>query len=303
MAFEFHGFPTMRLIQIDDHGELSLTRDLLDDLPPYAILSHTWGEDYEEVTFQEMVSGEGKSKVGYGKIRFCADQAIKDDLKHIWVDTCCIDKTNHTELSEAIISMFSWYQKAAKCYVFLSDVSTGSALHHCQAPIDTWEAEFRGSRWFTRGWTLQELIAPGIVEFFSTQGTFLGDKKSLQQQIHEITEIPVQALRGLSLHHFTITERFGWAQNRTTKRKEDNAYSLMGILDVIIPMLYGEGEEKASRRLREEVDKRYTERQSENDLNNSGNERWRKKNSHLHDSGTEEQDHAIDVVNRKNSKH
>jgi hypothetical protein len=91
------------------------------------------------------------------------------------VDTCCIDKTNHTELSEAIIFMFSWYQKAAKCYVFLSDVSTGEALPDNQSPIDICEAAFRASRWFTRGWTLQELIAPTIVEFFSKEGILLGD--------------------------------------------------------------------------------------------------------------------------------
>jgi hypothetical protein len=119
---------------------------------------------------------------------------------------------------------------------------------------------FYKSRWFTRGWTLQELLAPTSVEFFSAGGQRLGDKKSLEEQLYEITGIPIQALRGQGLSHFSISERMSWAQNRETRRQEDKAYSLMGIFDVYIPILYGEGEDRAFRRLNEEIDKHSTQR-------------------------------------------
>lgn len=119
------------------------------DVPAYAILSHTWGK--EEVSFQEVEAGTGKDKAGWQKIDFCARQAGADGLGYMWVDTCCIDKKNAVELSEAINSMFRWYQKAARCYVYLSDVSIEG--QHGQSN-STWEPAFRESRWFTRGWTL-----------------------------------------------------------------------------------------------------------------------------------------------------
>ena len=113
----------MRLLQCNSAGQLSLTKDLIgDDIPKYAILSHTWGADTEEVAFRDLMDGTGKSKAGYDKIRFCGEQARRDGLKYFWVDTCCIDKSNNTELSRAINSMFCWYRNAAKCYVYLSDV-------------------------------------------------------------------------------------------------------------------------------------------------------------------------------------
>jgi len=186
-----------------------------------AILSHTWGADDEEVTFIDLAEGAGKNKTGYGKIQFCGEQAASDDLRYFWMDTCCIDKSNNTELSEAITSMFRWYRDAAKCYVYLSDVSIGSSSENDQFSQSKWESAFRESRWFTRGWTLQELIAPASVEFFSREGERLGDKKSLERQIHEITEIPVQALQGSSLSDFSVKERMTWAEKRKTKRKED----------------------------------------------------------------------------------
>ena len=142
----------MRLLKWTDQERVSLTRDLHDDeRPPYAILSHTWAIDNnDEVTFAEVETLEGQKKAGYGKIQFCAEQARRDGLKHFWVDTCCIDKTNHVELSEAITSMFRWYRHAVKCYVYLTDVSVQK-----QDLIEsTWVSQFRGSRWFTRGWTL-----------------------------------------------------------------------------------------------------------------------------------------------------
>jgi hypothetical protein len=213
------------------------------------------GEDDEEATFQELVQGIGKSKAGYRKIRFCEEQATKDGLQYVWVDTCCIDKSNNTELSEAINSMFRWYRKAAKCYVYLSDVSTHNSDENDRFSGLTWESAFRKSRWFTRGWTLQELIAPVSVESFSGEGKRLGDKKSLEQQVHEVTGIPINALQGSPLSQFSVSERISWAENRETKRKEDKAYSLMGIFDIHMPLIYGEGREKAFIRLRSKIDK------------------------------------------------
>src|SRR5256884_1136969 len=122
--------------------------------------------------------------------------------------------------------MFRWYQKAAKCYVHLSDVPTRKQKASDQLSEYTWESDFRNSRWFTRGWTLQELLAPTSVEFFSVEGQRLGDKKSLEQTLHEITGIAIQALRRSPLSRFSVDERMSWAAKRQTKREEDAAYSL-----------------------------------------------------------------------------
>ena len=157
----------MHLLEYNNDGEFSLTKDFGDDIPRYAILSHTWGADTEEVTFRDLMDGTGKSKAGYDKIRFCGEQARRDGLQYFWVDTCCIDKSNNNELSEAINSMFRWYRNAAKCYVYLSDVLRPAFDMNDKSNQLPWESAFRKSRWFTRGWTLQELIAPASVEFFS----------------------------------------------------------------------------------------------------------------------------------------
>nr|KAK5433266.1 hypothetical protein LTR18_010904 [Exophiala xenobiotica] len=184
----------MRLLKISDRGELSFTDYLTTDIPPYAILSHTWGTDQEEVTFKDFIDGRAKNKEGYTKIQFCADQARKDGLRHFWIDTCCIDKTDPAELSEAIVSMFRWYASAARCYVFLDSVT--ACKRDSVGNTQIWEA-FRNSRWFTRGWTLQELLAPKRVGFYSRDRVFLGDKDTLKHVIHEITGIPIAALHGI----------------------------------------------------------------------------------------------------------
>ena len=115
----------MRLLQYNSDGEFSLTKDLVGgEIPEYAILSHTWGTDTEEVTYRDVIDGTGKNKVGYEKIRFCGEQARRDGFQYFWVDTCCIDKSNNNELAEAINSMFRWYRDATKCYVCLPDVSS-----------------------------------------------------------------------------------------------------------------------------------------------------------------------------------
>jgi WD40 repeat protein len=250
----------MQLLQFNRNGSIELARRRTEEtLPKYAVLSHTWLVDSEEeVTFRDLMSGNTRTKkAGYNKIRFCGEQAAKDGLEYFWVDTCCINKESSAELQEAITTMFSWYRNAAKCYVYLSDVS---ALEAPAAEMDekssssSWESAFRQSRWFTRGWTLQELLAPPSVEFFSVEGKRLGDKSSLEQWIHEITGIPHQALRGHELTNFSVSERLSWSGNRQTSRKEDRAYCLLGLFRIFMPLMYGEGEH-AFTRLRDEIDK------------------------------------------------
>jgi len=244
----------MRLLERNSAGEVIPTKDFIDDneVPPYAILSHTWVEG-EEVTFEDLTNNTGKNKLGYEKIRFCGEQARQDGLEYFWVDTCCIDKSNSVELHEAINSMFRWYQKAAKCYVYLLDVSTIKRKASDQSFEIAWESAFRESRWFRRCWTLQELLAPGSVEFFSRDRKRLGDKRTLERQIHEVTKIAVPALRGTPLSQFGVEERLSWAEDRHATRKEDKSYSMLGIFDIQMPLLYGEGEQKALKRLRREI--------------------------------------------------
>ncbi|KAH8688669.1 hypothetical protein GQ44DRAFT_802460, partial [Phaeosphaeriaceae sp. PMI808] len=190
-----------------------------------------------------------KSKAGYNKIWFCAQQAKRDGLEYFWVDTCCINKANAVEVQDAINSMFRWYQKSAQCYVFLADVSIQKRKADNENFQYTWESAFRQSRWFTRGWTLQELLAPYTVTFFSKEGNQLGDKKTLERHIYEITGVPIQALQGAPLHEFSKEDRLSWSEARHTTRKEDKAYSLLGIFSISMLLNYGEGEENAFRRL------------------------------------------------------
>ncbi|KAH9908275.1 kinesin light chain 1 [Xylariomycetidae sp. FL2044] len=248
----------MRLLELQHDGALRLTKDLTNNIPPYAILSHTWGEDEDEVTFHDVMAGIGSHKAGYHKIQFCGKQAACDRLKYFWVDTCCINKADFTELSEAINSMFRWYQRSARCYVYLADVPSSGHAYSSMSSSPEWTVAFQKSRWFTRGWTLQELLAPLSVEFFSSCGERLGDKSSLAQQIQDITRIPVDALRGRSLSDFSIDQRMSWVEHRATKREEDRAYSILGIFQVYMPLIYGEESDGAFTRLREEIAKRQT---------------------------------------------
>jgi hypothetical protein len=249
----------MRLLSrtVKDDFELTTFND--ESLPRYAILSHTWIEG-QEVTYDELVAGTRKEKTGYNKLRFCGERAAKDNIQYFWVDTCCINKATNDELSTAINSMFRWYQRAAKCYVFLSDVELPHDVPDPQLYHITWKDAFRRSRWFTRGWTLQELVAPPSVEFFSKEGKALGNKISLERDIHEVTQIPIQALRESRLSAFSVDERMSWVVKRKTTIKEDKAYCLLGIFGVFIPLIYGEGEEHAFLRLQEVVQRRQENR-------------------------------------------
>mgnify|MGYP004507799439 CR=1 FL=1 len=263
----------MRLLETTDGCTYSLTKEFLhgDQVPAYAILSHTWQED-QEVIFDDVVEDNKSTyrklrtslrlrprsgKKGYDKLRFCARQANRDGFRYFWVDSCCIDKKNTPEVQKAINSMFSWYRDAAKCYVYLSDVSI--AGQNCNGESPAWQPAFLKSRWFTRGWTLQELLAPAVVEFFSREGVCLGNRLELKQLIHDITDIPLAALSGTPLDKFGVDERLSWAVERQTTREEDEVYALLGMFGVNLPFIYDEGYDKALRRLLEKIHARPTE--------------------------------------------
>jgi hypothetical protein len=248
----------MRLLQRNHDGRFTLTEFTGDAIPHYAILSHTWGADHDEVTLVDLEKDTDMTKAGYRKLQFCADQASKDDLRYFWVDTCCIDKASSAELTEAINSMFKWYRKATQCYAYLSDVST-SGISGGKPVRRDWFPAFQRSRWFTRGWTLQELVAPTSVEFFSVEGERLGNKYTLVQELYGITGISVEALRGIPLDQFSVDERMSWVGRRQTKREEDTVYSLLGIFKVYMPLLYGEGRDNAFARLQKEINARSSE--------------------------------------------
>ncbi|CAK1363830.1 unnamed protein product [Cercospora beticola] len=245
----------MHLLSFDKSGELRLTKPSDDKHPPYAILSHTWGDEDAELTFKDVQDGLGKSKAGFQKVIFCGQQAQKDDLLDFWVDSCCINRSDSSELSESIISMFRWYKQAAKCYVYLSDVTALKRGNNGDTACN-WQDAFRKSRWYTRGWTLQELLAPNEVEFWSRDGQLLGTKQTLKDLIYEITKIPAPALCGTPLSDFSVNERHRWAAKRDTTRKEDKAYCLLGIFDVFMPPMYGEGD-NASQRLQDNIKLRF----------------------------------------------
>ncbi|KAM6536621.1 hypothetical protein FALCPG4_002610 [Fusarium falciforme] len=238
-------------------------------IPKYAILSHRW--EAEEILFEDVQTDQWPEKKGVGKVKRVCLRAKDDGFKYIWIDTCCIDKSSSAELSEAINSMFNWYRDSQVCYAYLYDVS-----------IDERET-FVKSAWFTRGWTLQELIAPQQVQFFDRQWRKIGDRLSLLDPIVNVTAIDRRVL-GRGQHHrhcggdedwvdgetclcgrdngfrafrrllssFSVAARMSWASRRVTKRVEDQAYALLGLFNVNMPLLYGEGT-RAFRRLQEEI--------------------------------------------------
>ena len=213
--------------------------------PSYAILSHTWGPPNEEVSFQEIKlkdrSKEIRRRYGFQKIEMTCEIALKEHrLQYAWVDTCCIDKSSSAELSEAINSMFKWYQQAAVCFAWLVDwVGDEARLGSC--------------KWFTRGWTLQELIAPPIVHFYDMSWVKRGTKLTLVNTISKICKISMLVLKGdEELSGIPVATRLSWAAERKTTREEDIAYCLMGIFEVNMPMLYGEGR-RAFSRLQEQI--------------------------------------------------
>jgi hypothetical protein len=228
--------------------------------PEYAILSHRWGD--EEVTFQDITDGEPEGKKGYQKIQGAAAQALSEGLAYVWVDTCCIDKTSSAELSEAINSMFAWYRDARICYAYLDDVPTqAGGLTDIQSDEKLTDEEleevlrspFAKSKWFTRGWTLQEFIAPWEVKFYNCQWQGIGTKCQLPTMLTYITGVDEDIiLHQRTLHDVCVARKMSWAARRTTTRIEDTAYCLLGLFGIHLPLLYGEGA-NAFIRLQQEI--------------------------------------------------
>jgi len=229
-----------------------------DEATKYATLSHRWVEqevDYDEMVELTKMDGEERDKIrqrdGYQKILQCCEQAQKDGYEWLWVDTCCIDKRSSAELSEAINSMYRWYENAKVCYAYLHDLPSPS--FPISGDYERYPKSNGWSEWFSRGWTLQEMIAPRDVQFFNKDWYPIGDKKTLSSILEDITCVPQHILiHGFCGNRPCVAQIMSWAAHRTTTRVEDRAYSLMGLLDVNMPMLYGEGK-KAFHRLQLEI--------------------------------------------------
>lgn len=274
-----------------DTSSLQLKEFQTCPIEQYAILSHRWQErevTFEEFRVQSSNLPTSRpagrqQQQGLQKVRqFCLQTRVRG-LKYAWVDTCCIDKRSSAELTESINSMFKWYANAKECYVYMSDVDLNNTealsvpepvidsltdllkafpatqkpiqrpdikpkLHRSRLPED-----FDRSSWFRRGWTLQELIAPSHALFFDTHWTYMGDKRNLACRISQATGIDEDLLLAKrALAEYSVAQRMSWAAHRMTTRPEDIAYCLLGIFDVNMPLLYGEGK-KAFLRLQEAI--------------------------------------------------
>ncbi|PMD19234.1 HET-domain-containing protein, partial [Hyaloscypha hepaticicola] len=222
------------------------------DIPCYAILSHTWGDG--EASFQDWQDlRKASQKTGFAKIKSACAQARDDGLRYIWVDTNCIDKSSSAELSEAINSMFAWYKNSWVCYVYLADVKDPEDV---AGNLDS----LRKSRWFTRGWTLQELLAPTSIRFFTQDWKPISmESRHYSQLVSSITGIRLDVLSyPQNVMSCSNVEKMSWIAGRETTREEDVAYCLLGIFDINMPLLYGEGR-KAFARLQEEIIKQSTD--------------------------------------------
>lgn len=223
----------------------------------YAILSHTWEKD--EVEFQEMLAESRPArlltKAGFLKIKKTCEVAKEKGYAYAWVDTCCIDKTSSAALSEAINSMFHWYKESSLCLAYLSDLKA----NNFELPESQTSELMRDCVWFTRGWTLQELIGPEELDFYDQEWNFRGSKKTLRHELSKITGIDVDILEDSELlPTIPVGQRMSWAAHRKTTRVEDIAYCLFGIFGVNMPMIYGEGK-NAFLRLQEEIAKSTTD--------------------------------------------
>ncbi|KAG1875820.1 hypothetical protein F4604DRAFT_1581727, partial [Suillus subluteus] len=232
----------------------------------YAVLSHRWLPDNQEPLYHQ-VSKEPKEVAdgpGWKKLeRFCHTAKVVHNCEFAWSDTCCIDKPSSSELEESIRSMFRWYRNSHVCIAFLSETADLAAL---QLQETGKSGEKAVDAWFERGWTLQELIAPLQIKFYganwkpliqgSTNDRNNRDSKVIMEKISTLTDIHMDDLESFTPGIDRVPEKMLWASRRRTTRIEDRAYSLVGIFDISIMIVYGEGK-RAFFRLIEEVIKRY----------------------------------------------
>ncbi|KAK3066275.1 hypothetical protein LTR53_017447, partial [Teratosphaeriaceae sp. CCFEE 6253] len=253
----------MRLLDTGEN-EYQLQTFLSTPRPDYAILSHRWSEDEPEVTYEQLTAWTDRTRrpISYGwtKVFAACEIARSRNIRWVWIDTCCIDKRSSAELSEAINSMYAWYQESTECYAFLDDVPPPAEASGTRADVDV--DAFCRSKWFKRGWTLQELLAPEIVLFYGKAGQDrrpIGTRERLCGHISRTTGIGQDYLASsdnnasrLPVRSASVAQRMSWASRRTTTKTEDVAYSLLGLFDVNMPLLYGEGE-RAFARLQLEI--------------------------------------------------
>ncbi|KAK3698949.1 hypothetical protein LTR37_016736 [Vermiconidia calcicola] len=260
----------MRLLHT---SEFVLEEFIGSNIPKYAVISHRWGDD--EASYRRFEKGlktirssqYQNASSGWDKIIAACRIARSRGLDWLWIDTCCIDKKSSAELSEAINSMFNWYQRAEECYVLLPDVADNTAAFRRAAHAEEgtvtnaakignemWDPQdFIKSTWFTRAWTLQELLAPNRVLFYTTDFNCLGSKGDLQNLISDATKVPLIFItQNDMIHRASVAERMKWASRRQATREEDLAYSMLGLFGVNMPLLYGEGN-KAFLRLQTEI--------------------------------------------------
>jgi hypothetical protein len=227
-------------------------------VPEYAILSHTWTDD--EVTFRDLAELSREQlirKRAYQKIENCCTMAIEWGLEWVWMDTCCIDQTSSAELSEAVNSMYQWYRQSSVCYAYLYDVCSVEEDFLPDKVIDQGHFDvFSRARWFTRGWCLQELLAPRNMQFYNADWKYIGSKHSLKKPISMVTGIDEYGMFIPDLSVLSVAHRMSWAAHRKTTRPEDIAYCLLGIFNINMPLLYGEGQVRAFARLQEEIMRR-----------------------------------------------
>ncbi|KAG1775911.1 hypothetical protein EV702DRAFT_972316 [Suillus placidus] len=218
----------------------------------YGILSHWWldtGEPSYQDMMEKKLSGPSNNEVqspGYTKLQKCCEEARRLDLHFLWSDTCCIDKNSSAELDKSICSMFWWYRNSSICIAYLGGMTVIEDL--------------RLEEWFMRGWILQELLAARKIKFFNKDWQRLtkqdNDKEEdtpLMTVLQEVTRIPEAELIDFLPIPRYIDKQMTWAAQRITTWAEDVAYSLMGLFDVSLQIAYGEGGERAFRRLIEAI--------------------------------------------------
>ncbi|KAK2742724.1 het and ankyrin domain protein [Colletotrichum kahawae] len=214
----------------------------------YAIFSHTWSSPHDDEWLSYTPAGQRSHSTKQDIIRRVCNLALSHNLQYVWIDEACIDKSSSADVSETINSLPKYFQRATICFAFLVDLPCGTAVP-CR---DTWAR----CQFWTRAWTLQELILPSNLQFYDAQWHLRGERSSehLHSLISGITGIDEDILNHeRTLDQASVARKMSWAACRRSFSPEDLAYSLLGLFGVCMPIVFGEGEERAFRRLQEEI--------------------------------------------------